>query len=134
MSSFSHTGRVTFHETDASGRFHYSNALIWAENAEHALYRAIGAGAAVPNMPRRVVNATFHRSFVAGDDYVVELFVKKIGNTSFGYSWKLFGDGQLSAEGAATVVHVGDNGRPASLPDILRAGLEQQRDTDPSTI
>lgn len=128
MIPFHHSGQVTFHETDASGRYHYSNALIWAENAEHALYRAIGASTAIPDVPRRTVNATFHRSLVAGDNYIVELSVEKIGNTSFGYLWKLLANDTLSAEGGATVVHVDTNGRPSPLPDALRAGLERQRD------
>ncbi|MBH0121927.1 hypothetical protein I0Q12_21390, partial [Rhodococcus sp. CX] len=42
MSVYRSRGVVRFSETDASGRFHYTAALKWAENAEHELYRAAG--------------------------------------------------------------------------------------------
>lgn len=72
-------GVVAFHETDASGRYHYTNAFKWVENAEHALYRSIGVPAA--RFPRRAVQAVFDRPLMEGDEYAVELEVEKLGTT-----------------------------------------------------
>ncbi|MEV5411093.1 thioesterase family protein [Thermopolyspora sp. NPDC052614] len=115
-------GVVAFHETDASGRYHYTNALKWVENVEHALYRSVGVRAAT--FPRRAVAASFERSFVDGDEYEVELEVEKVGNTSITYVWRILKGEHVAVNGSHTVVHIDGSGRPTPLPDALRAVLD----------
>ena len=122
MTGYTTTGVVRFSETDASGRFHYSAALIWAENAEHNLYR--DAGIAVSDFPRRAVSAEFVSPLVDGDEYTVELSVDRLGTTSVTYAWRILARGVLAVTGSHTVVHVGSDGRSATLPEDLRAVLE----------
>ena len=121
MSTHRSRGVVTFAETDASGRFHYTSALRWAENAEHELYRAVGAP--VVAFPRRTVNATFERPFVDGEEYVVELGVERLGNSSITYSWRILNGVDVAVTGSHTVVHLDQAGRPTPMPDALRTRL-----------
>lgn len=121
MSAHRHSGVTSFSETDASGRFHYTNALEWAENAEHEIYRAVGAS--VTSFPRRAVSATFERPFVDGDEYVVELEVERLGNSSVGYAWRILSGDAAAVTGSHTVVHINEEGRPAPLPEAVRDAL-----------
>ncbi|MCL2584546.1 MAG: acyl-CoA thioesterase [Streptosporangiales bacterium] len=116
-------GTVTWSETDASGRYHFTAPLRWAEDAEHAFYRSAGTGTIVGGFPRRAVSVDYSRPLEAGDAYTVELSAEKAGRTSIGYRWRVLGPGGPCAEGRHTVVHVDESGRPAPLPDALRAAL-----------
>ncbi|EQB13398.1 acyl-CoA thioesterase [Sphingobium lactosutens] len=118
-------GTVTFRETDASGNYHYSNALIWGENAEHALLRAIGAAHLIERLPRRAVAAEFHRPLKAGDRYEVDLTIERIGRSSISYRWRVLQAGDLMANGSATVVHVDHGGKSSPIPDDIRARVMQ---------
>lgn len=122
---------VRWSETDASGRFHFSDALIWAENAEHSLCRIIDPDAPLVRMPRRSVSVTYSRPFFAADGYCVELWVEKLGNSSISYAWIILNGTEPAIEGRHTVVHVDDNGQPASIPVPLRKGLEKYLNTSP---
>lgn len=123
MGIFVFDGTVRWSETDASGRFHYSNALLWAENAEHALCREIDAGAPISQMPRRSVSADYHHPFLAGDHYTVRLWVEKLGNSSVTYGWKILNGTTLAVEGRHTAVHINDTGRAQPILETLRKGL-----------
>ncbi len=123
MSAHRAGGVVRFSETDASGRFHYTHALTWAENAEHELYRA--AGLPVESFPRRAVSATFERPLRHGDAYVVELAVAKVGTSSITWTWRVLHEGQPAVTGTHTVVHVDAAGRPAPVPERLWAHLPE---------
>lgn len=123
MPAFTFQGTVRWSETDASGRFHYANALLWAEEAEHALCRQIDAAAPISQIPRRAVSADYLRPFEAGDAYMVRLWVDRLGNSSVRYGWQIFHGAILAVEGRHSVVHVDESGRAASLPERLRAGL-----------
>ena len=101
---------AAFSEADASGRFHYTSALKWVENAEHGLYRA--AGVPITVLPRRAVSATFERPFVDGDEYVVELAVERLGNSSISYIWRLLDGEVVAVTGVHTVVHLDRSGAP----------------------
>lgn len=122
MSTHRSRGVVTFAETDASGRFHYTSALRWAENAEHELYRAVGLP--VVAFPRRAVSATFERPFVDGEEYVVELQVERLGTSSITYVWRILNGTDVAVTGSHAVVHLDQTGRPTPVPDALRPRLE----------
>ncbi len=112
---------VAWWETDASGSFHFTAPLRWAEDAEHALVRA--AGGTPGSFPRRVVNSSYRRPLRAGDAYTVDLGVERIGSTSITYWWRVVSGGEVCIEGGHTVVHVDGSGRSAPVPDSLRAAL-----------
>jgi YbgC/YbaW family acyl-CoA thioester hydrolase len=114
--------KVLWADTDASGRIHHTAAFRWAENAEHALLQGLGL-TEVRDLPRRQVTATYHRPLVFDDVCDLELEPTKVGRTSISYAWRIHRDGELCIEGTSVVVHVGPDGKPAPLPDAMRAGL-----------
>ncbi|MEG8220486.1 thioesterase family protein [Sphingomonas sp. HH69] len=125
MSEYQFSGTVHWSETDASGRFHFSNALLWAENAEHSLCRSIDPDVSISRMPRRSISANFSRPFLAADKYIVNLSIEKLGTSSISYAWIIESLGEVAVEGRHVVVHIDEDGRPAPIPASLRIGLEK---------
>jgi acyl-CoA thioesterase FadM len=114
---------VLWVDTDAGGRIHFTAAFRWAEAAELGLYRELGLNEFVPHLPRRHVEAEFHRVLVFDDEIDVTLSVARLGTTSITYEWQIARDGALAIDGRHTVVHVDEHGRAQALPDALRAAL-----------
>ncbi|MFI6705498.1 acyl-CoA thioesterase [Nonomuraea sp. NPDC050478] len=78
----------------------------------------------VTRFPRRAVSASFERPLADGDEYIVELEVEKLGNTSITYAWRVLKAELVDSDGAHTVIHVDGSGEPTPLPDALRAVLD----------
>lgn len=132
MAEFSYKGKVRWSETDASGLFHFPTAFMWAEDAEHELYRTALPGFAFSNLPRRTVSATYSAPFRAGDAYEVRLWVTKIGTSSITFGWTVMRGETIAVEGQHTVVHLGPDFKPSALPDNLRAGMERYQKSEAS--
>lgn len=110
-------------DTDAGGRIHFTAAFRWAEATELELYRKLGLLAEVPHLPRRHVDAEFHRVLVFDDEIDVTLTVASVGTTSVTYEWQITRDHELAIEGRHTVVHVDADGSPEPIGDTMRAAL-----------
>lgn len=123
MASHREHFRVLWVDTDAGGRIHFTAAFRWAEAAELGLYRALGLIDHVPNLPRRHVEADYHRVLVFEDEIVLTLDVASVGRTSVTYAWRIERDGELAIEGRHTVVNVDADGRAQPLDDAFRAAL-----------
>jgi len=115
--------RVLWVDTDAGGRIHFTAAFRWAEATELGLYRALGLIDHVPNLPRRHVEADFHRVLVFEDEIDLTLDVASVGTTSITYAWRIERDEVLAIEGRHTVVNVDADGRAQPLDDAFRAAL-----------
>ena len=115
--------RVLWVDTDAGGRIHFTAAFRWAEAAELGLYRTLGLTGYVPHLPRRHVEAEFHRVLVFDDEIDVTISVARLGTTSIGYDWQIARAGELAVDGRHTVVYVDADGRAQPLADSLRAAL-----------
>jgi acyl-CoA thioester hydrolase len=115
--------RVAWVDTDAGGRIHFSNAFRWAEVAETSLMRRFGMLDGWGDFPRKHVEAEFHRVLRFDDEFEVRLRVERVGRTSITYAWTLERDGEVCVSGRHTVVNVDRDGRPAALPDDVRAAL-----------
>jgi YbgC/YbaW family acyl-CoA thioester hydrolase len=115
--------RVRWVDTDAGGRIHFTAAFRWAEQAELELYRRLGLLEQVPHLPRRHVDAEFHRVLVFDDEIDVTLTVASVGMTSITYEWQITRDHELAVEGRHTVVHVDAAGSPQPIDDAMRAAL-----------
>jgi hypothetical protein len=52
----------------------------------------------------------------------IEVFIRpeRVGNTSISFVWQISRGDEICIEGRDTTVHVGDDGRPAKLPDVVR--------------
>ena len=116
--------RVQWIDTDAGGRIHFTAAFRWAEATETMLYKLAG----LPNeelhrFPRRHVEVEYRRVLVYDDEVEVLLRVDKIGRSSIALVWEVIHDGETAIDGRYTVVYVGDDGRPAAVPDDLREAL-----------
>lgn len=114
--------RVEFVDTDAGGRIHHTAALRWAERAEHQLLRACGWGD-LTSFPRRSLSVEFFAPLRFGDELVVEIAAVRLGRTSITYGWRASRGDEACASGESTCVFVGADGRPAPLPEELRAAL-----------
>jgi acyl-CoA thioesterase FadM len=115
--------RVHWVDTDAGGRIHFSNALRWAELAEEGLRRRLGLLDDWGSYPRRLVEAQFHRVLVFDDAIDVSIRPGRVGTTSIEWAWRIARSGELCVEGRMVVVHVDGEGRPAPLPEAVRAAL-----------
>ena len=115
--------RVAWIDTDAGGRIHFTAAFRWAEATELALYRRLGLLELVPHVPRRHVEAEFHRVLVFEDELEVALSVASVGSTSINYEWQITHDGELAIAGRHTVVNVDVGGRAVPVADDVRAAL-----------
>jgi YbgC/YbaW family acyl-CoA thioester hydrolase len=116
--------RVNWVDTDAGGRIHWTAAFRWAELAEHALLRRLGRQRSEAGpYPRRSTEAVYHRPLEFDDEFEIRLGVEKTGRSSITFGWHLVRGDELCVEGRHTVIHAGEDGRPAPWPDNLRAGL-----------
>ena len=115
--------RVAWVDTDAGGRIHFSNAFRWAELAETALMRNAVSLDEWGDFPRKRVEAEFHKVLTFEDEIEVRIQVERLGRTSITYAWTISKDGEECIAGRHTVVHVDKDGRPAPLPDRVRAAL-----------
>ncbi|HEY1367517.1 MAG TPA: thioesterase family protein [Gaiellaceae bacterium] len=115
--------RVAWVDTDAGGRIHFTAVFRYAEAAETELGRELALLDGWGNFPRRHVEADYLRVLVFDDEVEVRLWPDRVGRTSVTYAWTITRDGEVCVEGRHTAVHVDANGRPAELPDEIRARL-----------
>ncbi|MFN2468523.1 MAG: acyl-CoA thioesterase [Gaiellaceae bacterium] len=120
--------RVSWIDTDAGGRIHFTAAFRWAEAAETELMRAAGLlDREWADYPRRHVEADYRRVLVFDDEIDVRIRADRLGATSITYAWTVARGGEICIEGRHTVVHVDREGRPAALPERVRAAFAAGR-------
>jgi acyl-CoA thioester hydrolase len=114
--------RVEFCETDAAGIVHFSQLIIYMEQAEHALLRSVGLSVAVHatahkdplrkdyvagsdlRWPRVNVECQF-RSPARFEDVLIDFVtISKLGEKSITYSHRLVLGEEVVAEGSMTSV------------------------------
>jgi acyl-CoA thioesterase FadM len=115
--------RVAWVDTDAGGRIHFTAAFRWAEAAETALRRRLAILGDWGSYPRRRVEADFFAVLRFEDEIEVEIAPERVGGTSITWAWSVTRDGEVCISGRHTVVHVDADGRPAALPEAVRAAL-----------
>ena len=102
--------RVQFYETDAAGIVHFSWFFRYMEEAEHAMWRAVGLSVAPPGSeigwPRVSASFEFHRALRFEDEFDVHIKVAAIGEKSIRYSCELTRGTERLATGALTIVCV----------------------------
>jgi acyl-CoA thioester hydrolase len=115
--------KVAWVDTDAGGRIHFTAVFRWAEAVETALFRRLGLLEGWADYPRRHVEAEYRKVLVFEDEVELNMRVDQIGKTSISYGWTISRDGELAIAGRHIVVHVDEHGRPAPVPDHVRAAL-----------
>ena len=120
--------RVRFAETDAQGVVYYGSYFTYFEVARLGVLAASGTGLDRPDGNFYVVHAAcdYKAPLRYGDRVRVRSTVTALGTSSVRMSHRVYGaGGTLCAEGRDVMVWVGPDGRPAPLPQEVRAGLER---------
>jgi YbgC/YbaW family acyl-CoA thioester hydrolase len=123
VSSYVYRRRVQFPETDASGIVHFTNYFKYVEEAEHAMWRAVGLsiagrGAAV-GFPRVAASFEYKKPLVFEDEVDVYLRVAEKTRKTIRYEAVLRKDGDLVATGSMIVICVRHQpGEPVRATDI----------------
>ena len=115
--------RVTWADTDAGGRIHFSNAFRWAEEAETALRRKLGILEGWGGYPRKRAEAEFHEVLRFEDEIAVRITPERLGTTAITWRFEITRDHEVCVDGRLVVVHVDEDGRPTPLTDDERAAL-----------
>jgi acyl-CoA thioester hydrolase len=135
MKDFVFNNQVDFADTDAGGIVHFTGFLRWVARAEGAWFASLGfksferlPDGGYKGFPRVNVQCDYRAPVFPGDSYAVRLWPKRVGNTSFTYSFEVHrGDvkGQLAAEGSVSIVYAfaqkGGDFELRPLPDELIA-------------
>ena len=121
--------RLRWADADAAGRLHFPRIFEIVEEAESELVRAIKwpmNRSMGYDFPRVHLECKFLRVLALDDPFRLRLAVGKLGRTSIRYDYQVVnGDGELAIEGTMTIVVV-QNGKPAEIPESLRAALEAE--------
>ena len=132
ISSYVYRRRVQFPETDASGIVHFTNYFKYVEEAEHAMWRAVGLsiagrGAAV-GFPRVAASFEYKRPLAFEDEFDVHLRVAEKTRKTIRYDAVLRKDGELVATGSVTVICVrrepGERARATDIPPEIADRFE----------
>ena len=121
--------RVYFDDTDAAGIVYYANYLKFAERARTDMLRDLGVSHA--DMMKhdglvlvvRRCEVDYLKPARLDDLLTVETSVTKLGGASVELAQRVSRDGETLVDLKVLVVCVGKDGRPARIPDHLRAVL-----------
>lgn len=99
--------RVQFPETDASGIVHFTNYFKYVEEAEHAMWRAVGLSIASRGAeirwPRVSASLEYRRPLHFEDEFDVHLWVMELGSKTIRYAAVLRRDDEVIAEGTLVI-------------------------------
>jgi acyl-CoA thioester hydrolase len=115
--------RLAWNETDAAGHNHFSAAVRWLEETEHALYRTLGLNLDfIDRVPRVSVRLDYFRRLYFGEELRIELGVVRVGTSSCCFAFEVFDSQALKAvSGEYVVVHVeSTDGGSAPWPQEIR--------------
>ena len=123
------TIRVYVEDTDAAGLVYYANYLKFAERARTDMLRDLGISHA-EMMKRDGLVLVVRRCEIdylkparLDDLLTVETTVAKLGAASADLRQSVLRDGDVLAELKVLVVCIGQDGRPARIPDYVRGAL-----------
>lgn len=119
--------RLRWADADAAGRLHFPRIFEIIEEAESELLRSVewplNMRRKAYDFPRVHLECQFRRIISLDEPFRLRLTVGKLGRTSIRYDYQVFDAGEeLAIEGTMTVV-VMQGGKPAEIPDELRAAL-----------
>ena len=125
-----YTRRVPFADTDAAGVVHFSRILCYVEEAEHAYLLALGLDVASERegWPIVKVDVDYRRPLVFNEEVDISIEPFSCGKTSVSWSFAVFCDGAMVAEGIITTVRVDGSGKAQEIPEILRNKVTEQNE------
>ena len=122
--------RIRWADADAAGILHHPRMFEYFEEGETELLRAVGYNYWQDReigMPRRHVEATFHRVLPLDAEFWLRVSIGKLGTTSIRYDYHVYADVAcelLALNGTMTVVCT-KGGKPCEIPADLRAALTE---------
>jgi len=129
---FKHSRRVEFRDTDMAGIVHFSVFFAYMEQAEHELLRSLGSGVIQQidrdkiSWPRVSARCDYRRAIRYDDLIDLLVQVRRIGNKSVTYEFKIMRDEELVAEGTVTAVCCRfAPGKPPQAIDVPRSFREK---------
>jgi YbgC/YbaW family acyl-CoA thioester hydrolase len=137
ISTYVYRRRVQFPETDASGIVHFTNFFKYVEEAEHAMWRAVGLSIAAPDaqvfFPRVAASFEYKRPLAFEDQFDVHLRVAEKTGKTLRYEAVLRRDEDLIATGSVTIICVrrqaGDRPRATDIPPEIADRFEVSNET-----
>jgi acyl-CoA thioester hydrolase len=132
ISEFHYHRRVQFPETDATGIVHFTNFFKYAEEAEHAMWRAAGLSVAPPDSvigwPRLAASFEFRKPLRFEDEFDVHLRIAEKTRKTLRYQAVLRKDGEMIAVGSITIICVrnvsGESLKATDMPADVAARFE----------
>ena len=128
--------RVYYEDTDAAGIVYYANYLKFAERARTEMLRDFGVSHA-DMMKRdgfvlvvRRCEIDYLKSARLDDLLTVETELVKLGGASVELRQRVMRDGELLADLKVLVVCIGQDGRPARIPDYVRGVLPRKTQSE----
>ena len=139
FSEFVYKRRVQYRETDASGLAHFTAFFAYAEEAEHAMWRAAGLSVEPHETefgwPRVSATFDFRRPLRFEDEVEVRLRVIGKSAKTLTYQAVIVRDGEIAAVGRHTSVcvtrHPGEPIKAIAMPERIAAAFET---TGPFTL
>ncbi len=122
--------RVSFGDTDASGRIFYISLLHHFDAAEVEFLRSRGVGYNLiqdgkTGFPRVHVECDYTSALVYDDLMDIAVTVDRIGRASFTLAFQASVDGRAAAHGKVTIACIDrQTQRAIALPEKLRAALD----------
>jgi acyl-CoA thioester hydrolase len=123
LSEFVYRRRVQYKETDASGLVHFSSLFVFAEEAEHAMWRAVGLSVEPTHTeigwPRVAASFDFFKALRFEDE--LDIRIRLVGRTAktFDYQAIVERGGEVAAAGRITSICVRKQaGEPLKAIDI----------------
>jgi acyl-CoA thioester hydrolase len=123
IGEFTYHRRVQYKETDASGIVHFSSFFVYAEEAEHAMWRAAGLSVepptAVIGWPRVSASFDFFMPLRFEDEIEVRIRLVERTAKTFRYQSLIVLGGEVAAIGSSTSICVRKMpGEPLKAVDI----------------
>jgi YbgC/YbaW family acyl-CoA thioester hydrolase len=132
---YRHTRRVEFADTDMAGIAHFSCFFRYVEEAEHAFLRSLGFSVHLPGdgfalgFPRLSTRCQYEHPVKFEDELEIHLWIRKKGNRSLVYQFKVSKAGKLIAKGEMAVIscrsYPGRKIEPVPLPESLQEKIEE---------
>lgn len=123
-----HEVRVIFGDTDKMGIVYYANYLRYFESSRGAYLRSIGKSykdieAWGIQLPVVEAHCHYRRSATYEDLLSIEVWVSELRGASMRFSYRIYRDDELIAEGNTRHAVTGTDGRPRPLPAALRDAI-----------
>lgn len=123
-----YTRRVSFADTDAARVVHFSKILCYVEEAEHAFLLSLGLDVVSERegWPIVKVDVDYRRPLRFNEEVDISIEPFSSGKTSVSWSFGVFCDGTMVAEGIFTTVRVDGQGKPTEIPEVLRDCISKE--------